>query len=88
MKSDLHKSIERAVTASKKKSRQRVDRMSDTEKALLSDCPFCGYSFAFAWSEVDADSNCRVTCAGCNQYVEYDMDKIEWVEGGENERIN
>ena len=62
---------------------KRVEEMTDTEKSILSDCPFCGTTFALAWSEVDADSYCRVTCAGCAQYVEYDMDKINWVERGE-----
>ena len=59
---------------------KRVEEMTDTEKALLTDCPFCNVSFDLAWSDVDADGFCRVTCAGCAQYVEY---KIEWVEGGD-----
>jgi len=76
MKSDLYKSIENALLKNKVLNRMRVKEMTDTEKALLSDCPICGYSFAFAWLEVDADGFCRVTCGGCEEYIEYQVDQV------------
>ena len=65
---------------------KRVEEMTDTEKAYLDDCPFCGESFNFAWSEVDSDSFCRVTCAGCAQYIEYDMDMVDDSRNQEQEK--
>ena len=64
--------------------REKVAGMSDTEKALLNDCPFCGQSFAFAWSEVDADGFCRVTCGGCDETIEYKVDMVNCDERGES----
>jgi len=53
-----------------------VKGLSDRDKALLSDCPECHRSYAFAYSEMDADGICWVTCGNCELVVDY---KIEFV---------
>ena len=50
--------------------------LTDRQKALLTACPVCGAAYGSGWSEVDADSICRVTCGSCEHYIEY---KVEWV---------
>ena len=72
---------------------KRIEGMTDTEKALLNDCPYCGQSYAFAWSEVDADGFCRVTCGGCEEFIEYQpswvneepMSEDEWAGYGDSQ---
>jgi hypothetical protein len=51
--------------------------MSNHEKELAADCPWCKTSYGQGWSEVDADGNCRVTCGYCENYLEY---SITWIE--------
>lgn len=53
-----------------------IEGLPDQKKAEMTECPFCDQSFELGWSEVDADGFCRVTCAGCEKYIEY---KIEFV---------
>ena len=54
-----------------------IKKMTDTDLAELAECPFCMTTFDLAWTEVDADNFCRVTCAGCEEYLEYNLTKVE-----------
>jgi len=74
MKIDLYRDI---IRAGRKLIKEQVANMTDTEKALLTECPYCGEDYQFGCSEVDADENCRVTCGGCGRHIEY---RIEWVD--------
>jgi len=51
--------------------------LTDKQKALLTACPVCGAAYGYGWSEIDADSICRVTCGSCEHHIEY---KVEWVD--------
>lgn len=52
--------------------------LTNAEKAQLTHCPYCATAYAHAFSEVDADNICRVTCGYCESIIEY---QIEFVGG-------
>ena len=67
-------------TIMKEMDRQAADYnrlMTDKEKALLVNCPYCDTSYGHGWSEVDADDNCRVTCGFCENFIEYKIECID-----------
>lgn len=63
-----------------------LKKMSDQELADLTECPFCNASFDQSFSETDADGFTRVTCSGCDEYIEYNTARVD-VEKSEIENL-